>query len=98
MDEGPDAPVETGDAAEEVDFGEQAVDGLVGGCGGLVRGVGGEVGLVAGEVFAEEAAALGARGEGVVGAFETAPFGEVVGDVEGGGRGGGVFVVDEADG
>lgn len=64
----------------------------------MVVRVCGEVGLVAGEVVAEEAAALGARGEGGVGAFETAPFGEVVGDVEGGGRGGCVFVVDEGDG
>ena len=54
--------------------------------------------MVAGEVFAEETAALGSGGQDVVVAVETAPFGEVVGDVEGGGGGGGVFVVDEGDG
>lgn len=65
---------------------------------GGVGGVAGEVRMVAGEVFAQEAPPLGARGEHVVGALETAPLGEVVGEVEGGGRRGGVFVVDEVDG
>lgn len=54
--------------------------------------------IVAGEVFADEASALGAGREDVVVAVETAPFGEVVGDVEGGRGGGGVLVVDEFDG
>jgi hypothetical protein len=47
------------------------------------------------EVFAQESAAGGARREQAVVAFETAPFGKMVGQVEGGRRRGGVFVVDE---
>lgn len=104
MDEGPDAPVEAGEAAEAVDFVQELGDCGVGDCGGAwggeVRGLafGGEVRVVAEEVFAQERAPLGAGGEDGVVAVETAPFGEVVGDVEGGGGGGGVFVVDEVYG
>ncbi len=58
---------------------------------------GGERG-VGGDVFGEEGAANGAGGEDAEVAAETAPFGEVVGYVKGGGGGDGVFVVYEGDG
>ena len=58
---------------------------------------GGERG-VGGDVFGEEGAADGAGGEDVEVAGETAPFGEMVGYVEGGGGGDGVFVIYESDG
>lgn len=47
------------------------------------------------DVFVEEGSARGAGGQDAVVAVEASPFGEVVGDVEGGGGGNGVFVVDE---
>lgn len=50
------------------------------------------------DVFVDEGSARGAGGEDAVVAVEAAPFGEVVGDVEGGGGGDGVFVVDEGYG
>ena len=54
--------------------------------------------VIAREILVEERAALRASWKDGVVAFETAPFGEVVGDVEGGGGRGRVFVVDEGDG
>ena len=58
----------------------------------------GGVAGVALDVFLDESAAGFPRGEVVVFAFEAAPFGEMVGEVEGGGGGGGILVVDEGDG
>ena len=92
MDEGPDAPIEAGDSAEEVHFGKEPVGLAVGDRAAI------QVFVVAGEIFAEKAATLETGGEDGEVAFEAAPFCEVVGDVEGGGRGRGVFVVDEFDG
>ena len=63
--------------------------------GGERRGGEGGVG---GDVFVEEGAADGASGEDAEVAAETTPFGEVVGYVESGGGGDGVFVVYEGDG
>lgn len=59
--------------------------------------LGGQRGVAA-DVFGDETAAGRACGKDAVVAVETAPFGEVVGYVEGGGGGDGVFVVDEGDG
>ncbi len=49
------------------------------------------------DVFGDENAAGGARRQDAEVAAESAPFGEVVGDVEGWGSGSGIFVVDERD-
>ena len=61
-----------------------------GGRGGRERGVGGDV-------FGEESAADRASGEDAKVASETAPFGEMVGYVKGGGGGDGIFVVYKGD-
>ena len=55
------------------------------------------VAFVAVDVFGDERAARGPRGQDAEVAAESAPFGEVVCNVEGWGRGGSVFVVNERD-
>lgn len=57
-----------------------------------------EDGIVRLDVFRNKLAALRAGREHAEVAVETAPFGEVVGEVEGGWGRGRVFVVDEGDG
>lgn len=96
LDEGPDAPVEAREPAEQVDLSDEFVDfgGLVHGGGRGVR----ELGKVGADVLGDKLAALGAGGEHAVVAVEATPLGEVVGEVKGGGGGRGVFVVDEGDG
>ena len=56
------------------------------------------MGCIARDVFGEEGAACGAGGNGAVVALVACPFREVVGEIEGGWRGRGVFVIDEGDG
>ena len=53
------------------------------------------MGVVALKVFEEEVAPLGSVWELLVVAVEATPFGEVIGYVEGGRTGCGVFVIDE---
>lgn len=96
LDQRPDSPVEARHAAIDVDLGRQAVNLRVqihlGSDGGWCEAE------VASHVLGDELAALGARGQHAEVAVEPAPLGKVVGEVEGGGRGHGVLVVDEGDG
>ena len=62
------------------------------------RAVTARVGVAAHRLPGVEGAAHGARGQDAEITVEAAPFGEVVCDVEGSGRGGRVFVVDKGDG
>lgn len=84
-------PVEARDATEAIDVGKEAGDGVV------MRDRQGAKSRVAADVVGEELAADGLGGQHVVVAVVAAPFGKVVGDIEGGGGRGRVLVVDERD-
>lgn len=101
LDQRPDAPVEARHAPEDVHLLEQLLDlgVLVDDSTSAAAGVPlleeAKVGL---DVLGYELAALGAGRQDAEVAVETAPLGEVVREVEGGGRGRRVLVVDKGDG
>ena len=53
--------------------------------------------MIAGEILMEKRASLGTGWKDAVVAVKASPFCEMVGDIEGGWRGSGIFVVDEGD-
>ena len=91
MDECPDSPVEARDAAESLHFVEKSIH--------VVHPLLSQISkaFVTIDVFGDEGAAGRPRRQDTEVAAESAPFGEVVGDVEGARGGSGVFVVDEGD-